>query len=138
MDLPLIGSIYPMMLLSRVVLPIPLAPTMAIFCPRSMVRLSGLESGSSYPMTRSFVSKIYLPGVLASLNSNSGFGFSPASSITSILSSFFCLDIAIFLVDTLALFLATKSLSSLISCCCFLYAASSCAFLTSYIRSKSS
>ena len=46
-----------------------------------------------------------------------GFGFSAASSITSILSSFFCLDIAIFLVETLALFLATKSLSSLISCC---------------------
>ena len=32
--------------------------------PRSMVRESGLERGSVYPMTRSFVSKISLPGVL--------------------------------------------------------------------------
>ena len=72
--------------------------------------------------------KIYLPLVLAILKLNSGFGFSDASSITSILSSFFCLDIAMFLVETLALLRATKSFKSAISFCCLLYAASSWAF----------
>ena len=106
------------MLFKNVVFPIPFAPMTAIFSPRSIRKLSGLESGSSYPITRSFVSKISFPVALAFKKWNSGFGFSFASSMTSILSSFFCLDIAIFLVATRALFLATKSWSFAISACC--------------------
>ena len=119
-QVPEIAGISPRILFNNVVFPIPLAPTRAIFCPLSIERDSGFDNGSSYPITRSFVSKIYLPGVLPYRNLNSGFGRSAASSITSILSSFFCLDIAIFLVETRALFLATKSFNSLISCCCLL------------------
>ena len=57
------------------------------------------------------------PGVRAVRNENSGFGFSIVFSIISILSSFFCRDIAILRVETRALFLATKSFNSAISFC---------------------
>ena len=39
----------------RVVLPIPLEPTKAIFSPRSISKLRAEERGSSYPITKSFV-----------------------------------------------------------------------------------
>ena len=51
-------GINPKILFNRVVLPIPFAPTSAILCPRSMEIFNGFDSGSSYPITRSFVSKI--------------------------------------------------------------------------------
>ena len=60
---PEIGLISPRRLRRSVVLPIPLVPTRAIFWPRSIVKFSGLESGSSYPITRSCVSKSIFPGV---------------------------------------------------------------------------
>ena len=50
-------GINPKILFNSVVLPIPLAPTSAILCPRSMEMFNGFDSGSSYPITRSFVSK---------------------------------------------------------------------------------
>ena len=43
--------------------PIPFVPTSAIFCPRSMVKFNGLDSGSSKPITRSCVSNSIFPGV---------------------------------------------------------------------------
>lgn len=62
---------------SNVVFPIPFVPTSAIFCPRSIEKFNGLDNGSSYPVTRSFVSKSILPGVLPYLKWNSGLVFLP-------------------------------------------------------------
>lgn len=56
--------ISPRILFSNVVFPIPFVPTSATFCPRSIEKFRGFDSGSSYPVTRSFVSKSIFPGVL--------------------------------------------------------------------------
>ena len=105
---PEIGLISPKRLLKSVVLPIPFEPTTATFCPLSSNKFKGFDKGLSYPITKSFVSKISLSEVLPATNLNSGFGFSFANSIMSILSSFFCLALAIPAVATLALFFAIK------------------------------